>query len=276
MRDSGHKHAPRKRFGQNFLNDPGVINRIIAAIHPQPKDTLIEIGPGLGALTQPLLKACGALTVVELDRDIIPKLQDICKNLGTLTIHQADVLDFDFHQAIPDKQKARIVGNLPYNISTPLIFHLFEQLDCIQDMHFMLQKEVVDRMTATPDTKQYGRLTVMVQYACAAYSMFDVPPSAFTPPPKVQSAIVRLVPHPTLPFKAKNETLFADIVREAFNHRRKTVHNSLKNMLCEGALEAVGISPAARPENLSVEDYVKLSNWLNAQGDAAQSSPSER
>jgi len=271
MRNNKHKHAPRKRFGQNFLTNQDVINRIIAAIHPQAQNKVIEIGPGLGALTQPLLKALKNLQVVELDRDIIHKSEKIAQPLGTLTIHQADALSFDFHTCVAPGEKARIVGNLPYNISTPLLFHLFEQLDCIADMHFMLQKEVVDRIVAGPDNKQYGRLSVMVQYFCEAHALFDVPPQAFYPPPKVQSSIVRLIPHENRPHQASDETLFAEIVREAFNHRRKTIHNSLKAYAADATLEAVGISPNARAENLTVEDFVNLANLLAKDG--AQPSP---
>jgi 16S rRNA (adenine1518-N6/adenine1519-N6)-dimethyltransferase len=260
MKDSNQTHAPRKRFGQNFLRDPQVIERIIAAIRPQAQEAYLEIGPGLGAMTQPLLKILGRLQVVELDRDIIPQLTASCKNLGTLEVHQADALNFDFHPCAPAGQRLHVVGNLPYNISTPLLFHLFEQLDCIADMHFMLQKEVVDRMVADPGNKQYGRLSVMVQYYCQVGSLFDVPPEAFYPAPKVNSSIVRLVPYAKPPFEAKNKAFFDEIVREAFNQRRKTLRNSLRAYFNDEQFAAAGVNPDLRAENLSVEAFVSLSN----------------
>lgn len=248
-------HLPRKRFGQNFLQDQSVIDRIIAAIRPRSGDIVVEIGPGLGALTQPLLKALGQLQVVELDRDIIPVLAASCKALGSLTVHQADALKFDFRQC---GQELHVVGNLPYNISTPILFHLFEFIDCIKDMHFMLQKEVVDRMVASPGNKQYGRLSVMVQYYCQVESLFDVPPESFYPAPKVNSSIVRLTPYATLPYPVENKKLFDEIVREAFNQRRKTLRNSLRAYFNDEQFAAASINPDCRAENLSVEDFARL------------------
>lgn len=253
-------HAPRKRFGQNFLRDEAVIGRIIASIQPRPGEHYVEIGPGLGALTQPLLKALGSLQVVELDRDIIPQVQTTCGPLGELTIHEADALKFDFHLC---GENLHVVGNLPYNISTPLLFHLFTQLDCIKDMHFMLQKEVVDRMSASPGCKQYGRLTVMVQYYCQVDSLFDVPPTAFYPAPKVNSSIVQLVPYKTLPYPVENKKLFDEIVREAFNQRRKTLRNSLRAYLNDEQFAQADINPDLRAENLSVEEYARLANIIS-------------
>lgn len=262
MKDSKQTHIPRKRFGQNFLNDQGVIHRIIDVIRPKTGEDYLEIGPGLGALTQPLLERLGKLQVVELDRDIIPKLMASCKKLGTLTVHEADALKFDFHPCVPPGERLHVVGNLPYNISTPILFHLFTQLDCISDMHFMLQKEVVDRMVAAPGNKQYGRLSVMVQYYCHVESLFDVPPESFYPPPKVNSSIVRLVPHATLPYPAKDKQMLDEIVREAFNQRRKTLRNSLKAYISDEQFVLAGINPDLRAENLSVEAFVRLANGV--------------
>lgn len=260
----GTQHTARKRFGQNFLQDQSVIERIIDMVHPMPGDNCVEIGPGLGALTLPLLKACRSLQVVELDRDIIPKLRLLLSGQGELTVFEHDALSFDFHHCQKPGHKIRLVGNLPYNISTPLLFHLFTQIDLIQDMHFMLQKEVVDRMAASPGSKVYGRLSVMVQYFCEAQSLFDVPPEAFHPAPKVISSIVRLRPH-ALPMKVENEILLSDIVREAFNQRRKTISNSLKAYCTAVDLKNCGIDPRLRAENLSLQDYIKIVNYVAAQ-----------
>lgn len=253
-------HIPRKRFGQNFLRDERVIDRIISVINPKPGQHYIEIGPGLGAITQPLLKLLGTLQVVELDRDIIPLLKTSCKTLGSLQVHESDALKFDFHACAPSGEKLHVLGNLPYNISTPILFHLFTQLDCIADMHFMLQKEVVDRMVAPPGNKQYGRLSVMVQYYCQANTLFDVPPESFIPAPKVNSSIIRLVPYAQPPFIADNKEFLDEIVREAFNQRRKTLRNSLKNYFNDEQFAQLGINPELRAEMLSVEDFVRLSN----------------
>jgi 16S rRNA (adenine1518-N6/adenine1519-N6)-dimethyltransferase len=252
----------RKRFGQNFLQDGQVIADIIASFAPQPEDQCVEIGPGLGALTIPLLKKIKRLQAVELDRDIIPILLQNSNNIGELEIHQGDVLNFDFHTLVKNNKKLRMIGNLPYNISTPLIFHLLNQLDIIQDMFFMLQQEVVDRMAAAPNNKQYGRLSVMVQYHCQVEGLFVIPPEAFLPQPKVFSKLVHLVPHLQKPIVAQDEKLFADIVREAFGQRRKTIRNSLKNIISDAVFEQLGLSPSLRAENLSVTDYVQLTNCL--------------
>ncbi len=252
----------RKRFGQNFLQDQHIIADIIASFAPKESDTCVEIGPGLGALTLPLLKKINHLQAIELDRDLIPILLEKSKSSGELIIHQGDVLQFDFHTLVKPSQKLRIIGNLPYNISTPLIFHLLNQADIIQDMVFMLQQEVVDRMSAARNGRDYGRLSVMVQYYCQVESLFVIPPEAFSPAPKVFSKLVHLTPHITKPIRAQNETLFADIVREAFSQRRKTIRNSLKNLVRDEIFESLEISPLKRAENLSVEDYVRLSNAL--------------
>ncbi|MFO7593284.1 MAG: 16S rRNA (adenine(1518)-N(6)/adenine(1519)-N(6))-dimethyltransferase RsmA [Pseudomonadota bacterium] len=260
-------HRPRKRFGQNFLHDPGVIRGIVAAIHPRSGQRVVEIGPGLGALTEPLLAELGEMDVVELDRDLVPRLQQHFSDKGELRIHNTDALKFDFCSLPDDKsEQLRVVGNLPYNISTPLIFHLLEQSHCIEDMHFMLQKEVVERLAASPGGGDYGRLSVMVQYHCRVEKLFSVPPGAFNPPPKVYSAIVRLTPYHELPHPANDEKVFARLVAQAFNQRRKTLRNNLKKMLDSTIIEALGIDPGARPQTLTLEQFVALANAVADQG----------
>lgn len=255
-----YQHTPRKRFGQHFLTDENVIKQIVYAINPKPCQNLVEIGPGLGALTTHILPLCKKLNVVELDRDVIAPLKETCQPLGELTVYQQDVLQFDFNQLIKEAEPLRIIGNLPYNISTPLIFHLLNYHADIQDMHFMLQKEVVDRLVATPGKKDYGRLSIMLQYYCNAINLFEVPPGAFSPPPKVNSAVVRLIPHTTPPFKANNKKWLDDIVRAAFSQRRKTLRNCLKHIASSEELISLDIDPNARPETLSVEEFVRISN----------------
>lgn len=255
-------HRARKRFGQNFLHDPGVIARIIAAIHPQPGEHVVEIGPGLGALTRELLTRARSLDVVELDRDIIPLLEDACAGLGDLHVHQADALNFDFAALAADGRPLRVVGNLPYNISTPLLFHLFTHLHAIQDMYFMLQKEVVQRMVAAPDTEHYGRLSVMVQFHCEAAKLFTVGPGAFRPAPKIDSAIVRLVPHVTPPVVVVDVQRFATLVTQAFSQRRKTLRNALRTLLTDKQIQAADIDPSARAEQLSLAQFARLSEFL--------------
>ncbi len=254
-----HSHRPRKRFGQNFLHDPGVISRIIGAIAPMTGDHVVEIGPGLGALTHHLLTRLHSLDVVELDRDLIPRLQEECADLGDLRIHSADALRFDFRSLGTD---LRIVGNLPYNISTPLLFHLFEQLSHVRDMFFMLQKEVVDRMVAAPDTDDYGRLSVMVQYHCAASRLFSIGPGAFRPAPKVDSAVVRLVPYRQPPVTVQDYAAFSKVVQQAFSHRRKTLRNSLKGLLDDTEIAAAHVDSAARPEQLGIVEFARLSDQV--------------
>ncbi len=253
-------HKPRKRFGQHFLSDEHIVARIIAALHPLPTQTIVEIGPGHGALTWPLLDAGYTLDVVELDRDLIPPLQAHAHKTGKLTVYEADALTFDFTRLKKHSSLLRIIGNLPYNISTPLLFHLLEFAACIDDMLFMLQKEVAQRIAANPGSKTYGRLSVMVQYHCQVELLFDVPPSAFSPPPKVQSSMVKLMPYQKLPFQAKDLNVFATIVRLAFSMRRKTVRNSLKKMIDEKRLTHLGIDANLRPENLTVKNFVDISN----------------
>ncbi|KZY30821.1 MULTISPECIES: 16S rRNA (adenine(1518)-N(6)/adenine(1519)-N(6))-dimethyltransferase RsmA [unclassified Oleiphilus] len=255
-------HQARKRFGQNFLHDDAVISRIISGINPQPDDRLVEIGPGLGALTEPLLEASeGNLQVVELDRDLIPILRTKFFNYPDFVIHESDALKFDFDQLADDEHKLRIVGNLPYNISTPLIFHLLESITNLKDMHFMLQKEVVERMAAAPSTSHYGRLGIMTQYYCRVQPLFIVGPESFDPAPKVESAIVRLVPHATLPYPVESVERLQHIVRTAFTKRRKTLRNALSGAVEPEALEDLNIDAGLRPENLTVEQFTQLANW---------------
>jgi len=258
------EHRARKRFGQNFLHDEGVIGRIISSINPQATDRLVEIGPGLGALTGHLLEAAGKLDVVELDRDLIPKLMVKFDGKGELNIHEADALKFDFRSLVNDGEQLRVIGNLPYNISTPLLFHLLETADIIQDMHVMLQKEVVDRMTASPGGRDYGRLSVMLQYRCKVERLFTVGPGAFNPAPKIDSAIARLTPYSELPFTAKSEQDLATVVGQAFSQRRKMLRASLKGMLSAEQIEACDIDPTRRPETLSIQEFVRLSDELSA------------
>ncbi len=253
---------PRKRFGQNFLRDKNIIQKIIKAIAPKKTDHIVEIGPGLGALTVQLLPILKTMDVVELDQDLASKLQTICRNLGELCIHQADALRFDFKKLIRDKHLLRIVGNLPYNISTPLIFHLLKQIDYIRDIHFMLQKEVVQRLAAKPNCKNYGRLSVMVQYFCQVKELFTVSPRAFYPVPKVESALIRLVPRKKILLPAKNISALEEVVKLAFNQRRKMIQNCLKGLVSNKQFNNLNISPKLRPEQLSVEDFVKISNVI--------------
>ena len=256
-------HKPRKRFGQNFLHDPQVIQRIVSSIRPREGQSMVEIGPGEGALTGELLPILGQLDVVELDRDLIPLLEDKLGGLGELRIHQADALKFDFCQLSPGPAQLRVVGNLPYNISTPLLFHLLGMSDCIQDMHFMLQKEVVERITAQPGSSQYGRLSVMMQYHCQTEMLFTVGPGAFRPAPKVDSAIVRLTPYRQPPVEVDPDIL-ATLVARAFAQRRKTLRNNLKGLLDTQAIEAAGIDPGVRPERLSLEEFARLAQALDS------------
>jgi len=248
---------PRKRFGQHFLIDEAIIQQIILAISANKDQHLVEIGPGRGAITAHLVKACKQLDVIEIDRDLVKQLQKQFKNADNLVIHEADALRFDFSTL---GKAIRIVGNLPYNISTPLIFHLIKYAPTIEDMVFMLQKEVVQRLSAAPGNKDYGRLSIMVQYDCQVHPLLDVPPEAFYPPPAVNSAVVQLIPYRERPHTANDYDLFADLVKTAFSQRRKTIRNSLKSMVKGIDLEALGINPISRPENLSLADYVNMSN----------------
>ncbi len=253
-------HRPRKRFGQNFLHDPGVIQRIIDAIHPQAGDNLVEIGPGQGAITLPLLTALKRMQVVELDRDLIQPLAAQCAPVGEVIIHNADALKFDFSSIATADRPLRVVGNLPYNISTPILFHLLDYSAWIKDMHFMLQKEVVERMAAGPGSKTYGRLSIMLQARCQVESLFNIGPGAFTPPPKVDSAFVRLIPHPSPPCRIDDWTVFSALVNQAFSQRRKTLRNSLRKMLDAEQISAAGVDPGERPEQLGLEAFAALAN----------------
>ena len=255
------QHQAKKRFGQNFLIDDMIIERIVTSINPQRDDNIIEIGPGLGAITKLLLQRTDELNVIELDRDVIPKLLFNCRNEGTPVIHQMDVLKFNFHEFRKNshsQKNLRVVGNLPYNISTPVLFLLLKDRDDIQDMHFMLQKEVVERIAAQPGNKIYGRLSVMIQTYFKATPLFLVPPHAFTPPPKVESAILRLVPDDTFSKKIKDYKSYEDLIRQAFSQRRKTLKNNLKNLCSSEQIIAAGIDPGQRAEELSVEEFLRL------------------
>jgi 16S rRNA (adenine1518-N6/adenine1519-N6)-dimethyltransferase len=255
-----YQHRPRKRFGQNFLTDRNIVGKIVAAIAPRPGENLVEIGPGLGALTRPLLERARRLQVVELDRDLIPQLKENCRDAGELIVHSADALEFDFSTLARPDAPLRIAGNLPYNISTPLLFHLIEYISRIGDMHFMLQKEVVDRMAAAPDSPDYGRLSVMLQYHCRVEPLFTVPPGAFNPRPKVDSRIVRLRPHPVPPCAVACYADFTSLVKQAFAQRRKTLRNNLKPLLDADSIAALGIDPGTRAETLALTDFAKLAN----------------
>ncbi len=251
-------HQAKKRFGQNFLHDDAVITSLIHAIHPHEEDLMVEIGPGLGAMTKPLLKKLAHLHVVEIDRDIIDWMQKVYP-ADKITIHNSDVLKFDLAKI---GKKIRVVGNLPYNISSPILFKLLENASQIIDMHFMLQKEVVERMVAAPSTSEYGRLSVMLQYALEMEYLITVPPDAFDPAPKVESAFVRCIPFQTKPFIAHEEKLFAEIVQSAFGQRRKTLRNTLKNYLNDDDFKILNIDSQLRAENLHVSDYVRIANHL--------------
>ncbi len=254
----------KKRFGQHFLHDEFVLQQITSAINPQANDTIIEIGPGAGALTKHLLPELKQLTVIELDRDLIPALKKLGESFNCeLAIINQDVLEVDFTQLASDiNTSLRIIGNLPYNISTPVIFKCLESTDAIHEMIFLLQKEVVERLTASPGSKSYGRLSVMAQYHCHTEYLLDVGPEAFTPPPRVDSALVKLKPHDK-PLKLLEHKTLQTVVRNAFSQRRKTITNSLKTLISVSEIEALKINPKLRPEQLSVEQFVDLSNHVS-------------
>jgi 16S rRNA (adenine1518-N6/adenine1519-N6)-dimethyltransferase len=253
-------HKARKRFGQHFLHDQNIIHKIISSVNPQPGQNIVEIGPGQGALTLPLLKRCQKLTAIELDRDLIPILQRKSADIGELTLVNQDVLNFDL-SALDLSPPFRLVGNLPYNISTPLMFHLLTSSALISDMVFMLQKEVAQRIIAKPHNKLYGKLTVMMQYFCDSEYLFDVPPGCFSPPPKVDSAVIRLRPHATLPVNVDVDGL-EKVVSAAFNQRRKTISNSLKNLIDRSTISQLGIDPSVRAENLTLSNFVQLTQAM--------------
>jgi len=256
------KHKARKRFGQNFLTDSSVIDRIVQSINPQTEDKLVEIGPGLGALTCPLMAALGKMDVIELDRDIIPKLRMNCGLTGELNIHNVDVLNFDFSELVKDSEQLRVIGNLPYNISTPIIFHLVNYSKIIKDMHFMLQKEVVERLAAKHNTSDYSRLSVMAQYHFKVSPLFLVPPESFDPRPKVDSAIVRLQPHKDKPVDVGDEKIFASLIRQAFSQRRKTLRNVLKETCTVDQMTSANIDPAQRAQEISLQQFADLSRII--------------
>lgn len=257
-------HRARKRFGQNFLRDEGVIRQIARAINAQGDERLVEIGPGRGALTEALLESAGELHAIELDRDLLPILRAQFATADHFTLHSADALRFDYATLSPDGAPLRIVGNLPYNISTPLIFHLLGYTSLIKDMHFMLQLEVVKRLAAEPGSKAWGRLGVMAQYQCRVDALFEVPPSAFTPAPRVQSAVVRLTPRPAGDINKQQLGRLQTVVQAGFAQRRKTLRNTLRDIVDMQQLEAMGIDPGARAETLSLEQFIAVSDLVDA------------
>jgi len=256
------KHQARKRFGQNFLVDQQVISRIISSINPTKDQLLVEIGPGRAALTQPLLATGAELHLVEIDRDLAAVLQKMLLLSPNGQLHVADALKIDFEELLQGRP-FRLIGNLPYNISTPLLFHVLKWQSQIIDMHFMLQKELVDRMCSSPGTKAWGRLAIMCQYHCKVSRLFDVPPHAFSPAPKVQSSIVKLVPHSSPPVDIPSMKQFQSLVTQVFNHRRKTLRNCLKGILDTEQIESLGIDPGLRPEMLDIEAFAALSRLMD-------------
>ena len=251
-------HQARKRFGQHFLHDQNIIESILRLLDPRPGENLIEIGPGQGALTYPLLQRCEKLIAIELDRDLVPVLKKQAAGLGELEIINADVLEFDL-ASLPGNKIYRLVGNLPYNISTPLMFHLLESVGQIEDMHFMVQKEVALPIVARPGDNNYGRLSVMLQYQCDSQYLLDVAPGCFKPPPRVNSAVIRLTPLDKPQHDVGDYQHFSKIVQTAFSQRRKTISNSLKSMLDRDTIVNCGIDPRMRAENLALDDYANLS-----------------
>lgn len=261
------KHVARKRFGQNFLVDQSVVTDILSALDPEPGDVIVEIGPGLGALTWPLLRVLGddRLNVVELDRDLAARLRDKSKDhadAGRLIVHEADALAFDFRTLAVPGARLRLVGNLPYNISSPLLFHLREMADRVYDQHFMLQREVVERLVAKAGESAYGRLSVMLQVRYAMESLFDVRPEAFDPAPKVHSALIRMVPLATQAIAIKDEGVFGQVVRQAFSQRRKMLRNTLAEYDMQLPMRDVGLDPSARAETIAPDLYVRYANAL--------------
>jgi len=266
------QHRPRKRIGQNFLHDTPATDRIATAIHPGADEHLVEIGPGQGALTESLVASGCTLDVIELDRDLVPGLLAAFSLKPGFKLHSADALKFNFaslvkssNPAMPEfNQRLRVVGNLPYNISTPLIFKLLENASIIRDMHFMLQLEVVERLAASPGGKDWGRLGIMTQYQCRVEHLFDVPPEAFNPPPRVHSAIVRLTPWRESPWPRCNEARLRMVVQAAFAQRRKTLRNNLKGLIDNTGLESLGIDPGARAETLQLTQFIEITNTIHA------------
>lgn len=265
MSKTPRQHRARKRFGQNFLHDEVVIEQITEAIRPLSGQRVVEIGPGMGALTGLLVERGCSLDVIELDRDLVPGLLAAFSLKPNFQLHNADALNFDFHALLQadDREQLRVVGNLPYNISTPLIFKLLRDYAIIKDMHFMLQREVVERLAATPGNKQWGRLGIMAQYLCNVEHLFDVPPEAFRPAPKVQSAIVRMTPRETSPWPACDAAALGKLAKAAFAQRRKTLRNNLKGIIDSADLERLGIDPGARAETLAMEQLISITNAIN-------------
>ncbi len=263
-------HFARKRFGQNFLKDQFVIDSIVSAIHPLKGQAVVEIGPGLAALTEPVAARLDNMTVIELDRDLAARLEVNPKLANKLRIIQNDAMKVNFGELSAEiGQPLRVFGNLPYNISTPLMFHLFTYTNAISDMHFMLQKEVVNRLVAGPNSKAYGRLSVMAQYYCQVIPVLEVPPESFTPAPKVDSAVVRLTPHASIPYPVSDIRILSRLTTDAFNQRRKTVRNSLGHLFTPEQMLELGLDLSMRAENISVEQYCKLANWLSTRPKAA-------
>jgi 16S rRNA (adenine1518-N6/adenine1519-N6)-dimethyltransferase len=268
---NGMQHQARKRFGQNFLHDQSIIDRIIYSINPQVGDHLVEIGPGQGAITNPLASVGARLDCIELDRDLTKYLKANFKPLDHVTIHQQDILKFEVAQLNTADHSLRVIGNLPYNISTPVLFHLIKSHNLIRDMTFMLQLEVVQRMSASVGDKNYGRLGIMLQYYCDVEHLFNVPATAFKPQPKVNSAIVRLTPHKQKPIIAQDIKMLELVVRSAFNQRRKTLRNSLKKLISDSGLTDLAVDLSLRPENLSLTEYVQISDALSGASHSQQS-----
>lgn len=263
MSKSAPVHRARKRFGQNFLHDPGIISNLVRCIHPQADQHLVEIGPGQGAITEPLASSGCQLDVIELDRDLIAGLLAAFVRNPRFKLHSADALKFDFASLIENGEQLRVVGNLPYNISTPLIIKLLENAAIVRDMHFMLQLEVVERLAARPGGKNWGRLGIMAQYHCQVENLFEVPPESFSPQPKVQSAIVRLTPMQQLPWEPCNESQLRQVVQAAFAQRRKTLRNNLKGLIDIAELERLGIDPGARAETLDIPEFIAITNAIH-------------
>ncbi len=259
-------HRPRKRFGQNFLQDPQIIFQIAEAINPRENQHLVEIGPGNGALTNELVEYVGFLDLIELDRDLVEILKKKFGDNESVRIHGSDALKFDFKCLYSKGNKLRVVGNLPYNISTPLLFSLLKYAEIVEDMHFMLQKEVVDRICSQPGSKQYGKLSVLMQSRCQTEKLFDVAPECFKPSPKVHSSLIRLKPLATPPVKIADPKVFEFVVAQAFSQRRKTLRNTLKNIISEEQLKSLGIDPKARAETLGLEAFALLSQYCCQQG----------
>lgn len=256
-------HKPRKRFGQNFLVNQEVVAQIMRVILPQKSDHIVEIGPGLGVLTQCLVGRVGYYDAIEIDWDLVHKLKLVYGEEKSFHLHCADALTFDLHSLLQGTEHLRLIGNLPYNITTPLLFHVMQYAAIVEDMHFMVQREVADRLVASPGSKTYGRLSVMMQYYAQVEKVFDVAPTSFAPSPKVYSSFIRLIPFKTLPFAANNQENFATIVQTAFNQRRKTIHNSLKEWVTEQQWQEMAINPQLRPEQLSLEQFVMISNIID-------------